>query len=114
MDGLCAGRYRSRLAALLEQQPTALLDIAAVACEESAAARKKSDELLAVYTPTPAVLVSKVLLSPELLGMVSANFRTRDRRPDLSGRGPDRRDRWRCSGLQSARRASRARARRGA
>ena len=52
----------------------ALLDVAAVACEESAAARKKGDELLAVYNPTPAWVVTNVLLSRELLGTIMATL----------------------------------------
>lgn len=65
------GRYRKRLEAL---PVAALLDIAAVACETSAAARKKSDELLALHSPTPAWAVSKVLLSPELLHVIMATL----------------------------------------
>ena len=74
-DDFSAGRFRNRLSAL---PATALLDIAALACEGSAAARKRAEELIALHNPTPVWAVSNILLSPDLLGKMMATLNLSD------------------------------------
>jgi len=74
-DDFSAGRFRNRLSAL---PAAALLDIAALACEGSAAARKRAEELIALHNPTPVWAVSNILLSPDLLGKMMATLNLSD------------------------------------
>ena len=58
--------------------PLRRCDIAALACEGSAAARKRAEELIALHNPTPVWAVSNILLSPDLLGKMLATLNLSD------------------------------------
>ena len=57
-------RYAARLAAL---PPDALLALAALGCEQSAAVRAAADGRLAAHKPFPDWAREEVILSPDLL-----------------------------------------------